>query len=263
MMRASSKIRGIAGALAACCMTSAAQAADAPDTKAESDWKFAIGPGLYVFPQFPGSSKISVFPLPAQDISWKDTVFSQGPDVLGVNVLHGENYHVGASVSFDFQERKSSDDYRLHGLPNVHYGPKLRLFADYTWWAFTGSAQVYQDIGGTGQGLTAMGDLLISAPIGRALVSIGPGLTWANSTYTNTFFGVSQQDSAASGLPQYSTSSGLRDIHFTVNASYEFNRHWSANAGVVVGRLQRYAAGSPITERRLDLNGMASVLYRF
>jgi MipA family protein len=85
-------------------------------------------------------------------------VFSQGPDVLGVNPLRGDNYHVGMSLSFDFHLRKSSDDARLEGLPDVHCGPKLRLFADYTWWAFTGAAALYRDIAGTGQGMTAMAD---------------------------------------------------------------------------------------------------------
>jgi outer membrane scaffolding protein for murein synthesis (MipA/OmpV family) len=247
-------------AAGACCVTGTAFAAE---PQAGGDWKVSVGPGMYVFPKYPGSSQIQVLPFPVQDISWKDRVFSQGPDVLGVNALRGENYHVGMSLSFDFQSRNSSDDARLKGLPDVHYGPKLRLFADYTWWAFTGSAAVYQDIAGTGQGLTAMADFLVSAPLGKLLVSMGPGLTWANSTYTNTFFGVNAQESAASGLPRYATASGLRDVHFNVDATYEFTPHWSANVAAVVGRLQKYAAGSPITERRLDLNGMASVLYRF
>ncbi|WP_027210724.1 MipA/OmpV family protein [Burkholderia sp. WSM2232] len=240
-----------------------AGAAHADEPQAASNWKISVGPGLYVFPKYPGSSQIQVLPFPVQDISWNDRVFSQGPDVLGVNALAGENYHAGASLSFDFQSRSSSDDVRLKGLPDVHYGPKLRLFADYTWWAFTGSAAVYRDIAGTGQGLTAMADLFVSAPLGKLLLSAGPGVTWANATYTQTFFGVNAQESAASGLPRYATHSGLRDVHINVNALYKFDSHWSANVAAVVGRLQKSAAGSPITERRLDLNGMASVLYRF
>jgi outer membrane scaffolding protein for murein synthesis (MipA/OmpV family) len=167
------------------------------------------------------------------------------------------------SISFDFQSRSSSDDARLKGLLDVHYGPKLRVFGDYTVWAFTGAVAAYQDIAGTRQGLTATADLFASAPIGNWLISMGPGLTWANATYTQTFFGITPQESSASGLPRYDTGSGLRDIHFNVDATYKVNRHWSASVQAVAGRLQRYAAGSPITERRLDLNGMASVLYRF
>lgn len=235
----------------------------ADEPQAGNDWKISAGPGMYVFPKFPGSSHLQVLPFPAQDISWKDLVFSQGPDVLGINVLHGENYHLGMSVSFDFQSRSSSDDARLRGLPDVHYGPKLRLFGDYTVWAFTGALAAYQDIAGTGQGLTATADLFASVPIGNCLISMGPGLTWANATYTRTFFGITPQQSAASGLQRYETGSGWRDVHFNVDATYKISPHWSASVEAVVGRLERYAAGSPITERRLDLNGMASVLYRF
>lgn len=80
---------------------------------------------------------------------------------------------------------------------------------------------------------------------------------------TQTLFRITPQESAASGLPRYDTGSGLRDAHFNVSATYKISAHWSANVQAGVGRLERYAAGSPITERRLDLNGVASVLYRF
>jgi len=36
---------------------------------------------------------------------------------------------------------------------------------------------------------------------GGWLFSMGPGFTWADAEYTRTFFGVSSQQSAASGLP--------------------------------------------------------------
>ncbi|WP_087043438.1 MipA/OmpV family protein [Caballeronia ptereochthonis] len=237
--------------------TDDAQAADV------SAWKIGIGPAILVTPAFPGSSSLKVYPLPAQDVSWDDRIFSQGPDVLGVNALRGKDYHVGTSISFDFQSRTSSDDPRLRGLPDVHWGPKLRLFADYTWWAFTGSMALYQDIGGTGQGKTVMTDLVASVPSGRLLVSVGPGFTWADAAYTRTFFGVSAAQSAASHLPQYQTGSGIRDVHMNVDATYDFSRHWTSSLALTAGRLEHYAAASPITERRLELNAMASVNYRF
>ncbi|MDR6412812.1 MipA/OmpV family protein [Paraburkholderia terricola] len=230
---------------------------------AAGQWKIGIGPGIMVAPTFPGSSSVKAYPLPAQDISWNNRVFSQGPDVLGINVLRGKDYHVGSSISLDFQSRTSSDDPRLHGLPNVHCGPKLRLFADYTWWAFTGSAAMYQDIGGTGQGRTVTTDLVASVPVGRLLLSIGPGFTWADAQYTRTFFGITAVQSAASHLPQYQTGSGIRDVHMNVDATYDFSRRWSSALALTAGRLERYAAASPITESRFELTAVAAVSYRF
>lgn len=232
-------------------------------TSADSPWKVSIGPGTYIAPQYPGARRLKAYPFPALDISYRDRIFSQGPDVLGVNVISSENYHVGASISFDFQSRKASDDPHLRGLGDVDDGPKLRLFADYTLWAFTGAAAVYQDISQNGQGLTASLDMYASLPLTGWLFSVGPGLTWANAVYTRTLFGVSQGQSAASGLPQYSTGSGIRDLHFTFYATHDFSKHWVGTVNATFGRLEHYAAGSPITERRRELTTFASLDYRF
>ncbi|RKF50279.1 hypothetical protein BCY88_15600 [Paraburkholderia fungorum] len=232
-------------------------------TAADSKWKIGVGPGIVITPKYPGSRQLSYFPFPALDISYDDRIFSQGPDVLGVNVLRGPAYHVGAALSFDFQTRKESDDPRLHGLGDVHGGPKLKLFADYTWWAFTGSVALYQDIAGHHQGTTVSTDFVASAPVGGWLFSVGPGFTWANGTYTRTFFGVSGQQSAASGLPTYSTSAGVRDIHMNAMVTYDFSKHWNGSVSATFGRLEHDAANSPITEKRFELNTLASVNYKF
>jgi outer membrane scaffolding protein for murein synthesis (MipA/OmpV family) len=118
--------------------SSTSQQSDAT-AKPASKWKIGIGPGVVITPLYPGSRELRVFPYPALDISYDDRVFSQGPDVLGLNVLRSEDYHVGAALSFDFQSRQEKDDPHLHGLGNVDGGPKLKLFADYTVWMFTGS----------------------------------------------------------------------------------------------------------------------------
>ncbi|NYH16902.1 MipA/OmpV family protein [Paraburkholderia bryophila] len=238
-------------------------ASTATAASSDSKWKIGVGPGLVVTPKYPGSRQLSYIPFPALDISYDDRFFSQGPDVLGVNVLRGPAYHLGAALSFDFQSRKESDDPRLHGLGNVDGGPKLKLFGDYTWWAFTGSVALYQDIAGHHQGTTISTDLVASAPVGGWLFSVGPGFTWANGTYTRTFFGVSQQQSAASGLPTYNTSAGIRDIHMNAMVTYDFSRHWNGSVAATFGRLEHNAANSPITEKRFELNTLASVNYKF
>lgn len=240
--------------------TSEATASTTPD---ESPWKISIGPGAYFAPQYPGSRHMKVYPFPALDISYRDRFFSQGPDVLGINVLTSENYHLGASLSFDFQSRTASDDPHLRGLGNVDDGPKLRIFGDYTLWAFTGAVAVYQDISGNGQGTTASVDLYASLPLKGWLFSVGPGLTWANAVYTRTLFGISSAQSAASGLPQYATGSGIRDVHMTFYATHDFSKHWVGSVDATLGRLEHYAGGSPITERRRELTTFAALDYRF
>lgn len=242
---------------------STAAPASGTDTAADSPWKISAGPGVYLAPEYPGARRLKAYPFPALDISYRDRFFSQGPDVLGVNVLSADNYHVGASLSFDFQSRTASDDPHLRGLGNVDDGPKLRLFADYTVWAFTGAVAVYQDISGDGQGTTASADMYASLPLTGWLFSVGPGVTWANAVYTRTLFGVSAAQSAASGLPQYAAGSGVRDLHMTFYATHDFSKHWVGSVNTTLGRLEHYAGGSPVTERRRELTTFAALDYRF
>jgi MipA family protein len=252
-------------ALACAAAFALAQCAWGDDATAQPDspWKISIGPGFYLAPEYPGARHLKLYPFPSLDISYRDRFFSQGPDVLGVNVIASDHYHVGASLSFDFQSRTVSDDSHLHGLSNVDDGPKLRLFADYTLWAFTGAVAVYQDISGHGQGTTASADLYASLPLTGWLFSIGPGLTWANAVYTQTLFGVTPQQSAASGLPAYQTGAGIRDVHMTFYATHDFSKHWVGSVNATLGRLVRYAGGSPITEQRRELTMFAGLNYRF
>lgn len=251
------------GAIDALAADPAAAADAGMSAQPASKWKIAFGPGLFVSPRYPGSRDLRVFPYPALDISYDDRVFSQGPDVLGVNVIRGSDYHVGAAISLDFVSRHESDDTHLRGLGDVNAGPKLKIFADYTVWMFTGSVAMYQDIGGNHQGKTVLTDLYASVPVGSWLFSAGPGFTWGDAVYTRTFFGVSNRQSTASGLPAYKTGSGISDVHLNGYVSYDFSKHWVGSVAVTLGRLQHYAALSPITERRTELNTLASVNYRF
>ncbi|MCC8395742.1 MipA/OmpV family protein [Paraburkholderia sp. MMS20-SJTR3] len=230
-----------------------------------SKWKISVGPGVMISPKYPGSSAFSVLPLPSLDISYDDNrIFSQGFDVLGVNWLKSDTYHVGTSITFDFQSRSESDDPRLHGLGNVHAGPKLKLFADYSYSFLMGSVAALQDIAGTGQGLLLSADLAANLPVtSRWLVSIGPGVTWANAVYMKTIFGVSAQQSAASALPAYRTSSGVRDVHLTGYTSYDFSPHWTGSVLCTVGKLQGYAGGSPITQQRTEITAFTALNYKF
>ena len=68
---------------------SVAARADTEKPDVKQGWKIAVGPGIFVAPSFPGSAKLKAYPFPALDISYNDRLFSQGPDVLGVNVLRG------------------------------------------------------------------------------------------------------------------------------------------------------------------------------
>jgi len=99
--------------------------------------------------------------------------------------------------------------------------------------------------------------------IQQLTLSAGPRLTWADSSYMQTVFGVDATQARNSGLPQYTASGGISEVSFGVGARYRFTSHWIGAARVSVGRLQGDAAASPITENPRQHTFSLSVAYHF
>lgn len=98
---------------------------------------------------------------------------------------------------------------------------------------------------------------------GGAVVALFTEATWGSAKANATFYGVTPQQSAASGLGVYEPGSGLRDVAFGVLASYDFSRHWSLVGALQERWLQGEVAKSPIAERRNATYANAGIAYRF
>ncbi|WP_250519070.1 MipA/OmpV family protein [Caballeronia sp. ATUFL_M1_KS5A] len=84
----------------------------------------------------------------------------------------------------------------------------------------------------------------------RVIVGAGAGATWVSSGFNETYFGVTADDSARSGLPQYSPGGGLEQITSWLAAIYQFNKTWYGGAMVYYQRITGAAADSPIVTQR-------------
>jgi outer membrane protein len=238
-------------------------ASAAPNAAGKPDWTISVGPGIYAAPKYPGSRNTAYYPIIYQDIDYRGRFFSRGFDFLGVYALNNDVWQIGANFQLDPTWRRPSDDARLGGLGYVHPTVRGRVFAQATWYFVTFSTDLAQDIAGQGQGLLANGDVLFSLPAGKWMFTVGPGLTWTNRKYMDTFFGVSQTQSRNSGLPVHEVGSGVREWHANAYVSYEISRQWQALLSVTFAKLEGDAASSPITQRRQQWTSMAAVTYRF
>jgi outer membrane scaffolding protein for murein synthesis (MipA/OmpV family) len=100
----------------------------------------------------------------------------------------------------------------------------------------------------------------------RIYVGTGLGATWASGGFNTTYFGVTGEDAARSGLPSYSPSSGVEQITSWLACVYQINTSWYAGALVYYQRLTGPAADSPIVSQRGTRNQLtfgAGVAYAF
>jgi MipA family protein len=88
-------------------------------------------------------------------------------------------------------------------------------------------------------------------------------LTWGDGKSNQTYFGVTPQQSATTGLPSYQASSGLRYAQFGLLGSMDLSEHWLIPWGITVQRMQGDAANSPLVRDRTNFFVNAGVAYRF
>jgi outer membrane protein len=220
-------------------------------------WHFTVGAGMVVMPKFPGASGSKVEGVPLLGASYGRYFIGSNPDAgallaLGGYLYRDSNWRVGLAVTYDFIEpRQESDDSRLYGLGDVKRTAHAELFAVYTlaWMSARGS--VSTDIAGNKRGTVATFDVMARyQPIPQLTLTAGPGLTWGSSQYNQTYFGVNDEQSARSGLPGYSPSSGLNNLRFSVGANYRLATHWNVGATITAAWLQGDSGNSPIVEKK-------------
>lgn len=236
--------------------TLAARSATAQPVVAEEadSWKFGIGVGVLSEPRYPGSSTRKTAVLPLLSASYGRYFIGGMPGAgipvgVGVNLVDQSDWKFGVGVGYDVSKpRKESDDARLKGLGDVSRTPHGAIFGSYTRDWFKVRGNVVTDIGGKHEGTQASLDLEGTYQLTPALsLSAGPGLTWADKKYSQTFFGVDASQSAKSGLTPYTAGSGLNTLRLSVGAEYAFSRDWFIGARISAGTLRGDARNSPIT----------------
>lgn len=77
-------------------------------------------------------------------------------------------------------------------------------------------------------------------------LGINVSATYADSSYMQTHFGVSQSASSLSGLPAFEPEAGLRDVSVSAYSILSFSRRWGLFGRVLASRLTGGAADSPL-----------------
>jgi MipA family protein len=235
----------------------------------EPSWRVSVGAGIDSVPRFPGADSQRIFAIPFFAASYGRFFFGAYPGAgsvggVGVNLYRDPHWRVAAALSAGLAERKQSDDPRLEGLGDVDRTVSAGAGVAYTRDWFLLGASALTDILNRGQGTLVHLNALGRYRFDEQLTFFGgPGITWADSRYTKTFFGVTPDQSAASGLPEFGTHAGLNSARLGFGASYRISSRWTATAFGSVARLEGDAASSPITEDRWQRFFGAVVAYRF
>jgi len=224
-----------------------AEARTAPRT-----WNVLLGGGVGVAPAFLGSKRgaASFRPIISIGRGVGSRWLSVGDDSNGIGLIEGENWRAGVAGRL-LWERRASDHSELRGLGNVRFGGEIGGFAEFyplNWLRVRGEIR---------QGVFAhdalMGDIRLDAftRFGeRWIVSAGPRVSFAGRDFTQTYLGVTAQQSLQSGLPVFKAGHGLLSYGAAAQVTYQWTARLETSAFFQATRLAGDAANSPLVKQR-------------
>lgn len=221
---------------------------DAPPRQAA----LALGASAWRLPTYPGAKKNDTLVLPALDWQLTNGMFVSTDTGVGWNLSPHPGVQAGVRLWPHFgRSRKDGPP----GLDPIGLRIQPEVFANLQ----VGEVLLLQSglLHGAGRdrdGLQVELGATSGIPVGDSLIGIGLATTWANKAYRNSYYGVSAAESRASGLPATQLDAGWLDTSVTVSAELKFNALWRLSGQLVLARLNKTVAASPVVQqRRQDL----------
>jgi MipA family protein len=175
---------------------------------------------------------------------------------------------VGAQIAYEAGRRASESDFlRDHNVPDIDPGASLGLH--FEWDRKLGPVPVTLLARGRQHADSdrgAQADLRLSAGVygsGGVLAGVFAQATWANAKSARSFYGITPQQSAATGLPAFDAKSGPLSISLGFLGSVDLSRQWVAVWNLERRGLRGDAARSPLAERSWNTYAGAGLAYRF
>lgn len=209
---------------------------------------------------------------------WRATVFGEAnfsngiflstTDGIGYRFLNNNSgFSASASLGVSGWRKESygkNDTHnRLTGMGDIDPRAQANLFLNYDTGPYHVNTALHQTMGdrrGTSADITARYDVLATK---TDLVDVSAGVSYANKSEMNTFFGVTKAQSATSGNAAYTPKAGIDGAGIGISWRHAITPNWVSTVGANVTRLGDAAADSPLSAHRTNSGIGASIGYRF
>ena len=204
----------------------------------------------------------TVWPIPVVNYNGSD-FYLTGLDG-GVYLAKHADYDISidASIATNYFDPSDTSNPQLKQLktrdPSLMAGVRFRHRADW------GQVQVNiaQDVSGDSKGQTAQVEYAYPVVSGALTLIPSVGDSWASSTFSDYYFGVSSNDAARSGLSYYHPDASWSP-YVKLIASYRISTNWSAFTQVRFTHLTKAISDSPMVDSTGLTTYLVGVLYHF
>lgn len=221
----------------------------------------SIGVGVMYQPNYLGAKKYQIQPLPAIDIKLGH-FFANFQNGIGFAPIDNEVITIGAGVVM------ATDNYSRKQVPNrfnkISMGAGARGFVTVRQFGLEASAGLTQIFAGGTKGTIA--DFTLSRPImvnERLFLNPSIGTRWGNTKHNNRFYGVTEQQSIASGLQRFRPGSGLLDARAELGLQYRLTDRIGVGTIGGVATLLGDVKDSPIVRKKTAPYALGFISYSF
>jgi outer membrane scaffolding protein for murein synthesis (MipA/OmpV family) len=219
------------------------------------EFRRIVGLAANTDPVYSGASAYRVQGGPVINIYYRDIAFVTTGDGIGYNILHGDHYQIGVAMTYDLGRSEQTDLHNLRGLGDIGAAPVAKVFGS---WVLSKKfplilrTDVRQFIGGA-EG--AIGDASVYMPLPGSsktfVMFAGPSISIATHHYLQTLYGVTPQQSDASGHPVYEVPhAGTSAVGVGFSATKFITSHWLLNMDAAISQIRGSAENSPLIEAR-------------
>ena len=267
--RMANGVAGLLLGLAIGAPTALAQEIFVPPATASLPDAFGIGVGFV--PDYEGSDDVTVAAGPIGIVSWENRYALLRGNALSINVVNHRFWRLGPTGTLRLGRAGVADDV-VDALEDISTTIELGVFAGVEWidpidprLRFSADIEFAHDVGNEHGGWLVYANARFWHPLNE-LVELGlsMGTSYADRDFTDTYFGISPRNSAASGLRTFEADGGFRDVRITPMALVSLSRSWHVGMGLQYRRLLADAADSPVVDERGtpdQLMGGVSVIY--
>lgn len=227
-------------------------------------WGLTVGAGGVYSPSYVGDDDYQLRALPNVRVDFGQLLFASVQDGVGLNLVRSGGLTAGPIAKVRFARNEDGDQpfivagddtTDLIGLGDVATTLELGGFAQYALGPVAVRGEARQGVNGhEGFVFDASASFQGAIPVGLRPVrfSVGPRLRVVDDIYNETYYGVDQQQSLASGLSVFEASGGLQSYGVGGSVFVPFGPTKRFAVGVVGGydRLTGDAGDSPLVQER-------------
>jgi outer membrane scaffolding protein for murein synthesis (MipA/OmpV family) len=227
-----------------------------------------LGVAAEVQPVYNGSHAYRVQGGPDINIYYRDIAYFATGDGIGYNFLRGDHYQVGLGLAYDLGRKMSDDLSNLHGMGDIGAAVGGKFFAS---WVLSKKFPLIMRVdareffGGVDGGVADAAVYLPLPGSSRKFVMFaGPSITLATRYYMQNLYGVTPQQSLASGHPVYEIPhAGTSAAGVGFSATKFVTDHWLLNLDTAISQIRGSPAHSPLVERRTQRVLAVSLNYQW